>query len=54
LSSLSLAKTQITDQGLPALKPLTTLKRIDLTGTKVTRGGKTILERSLPDAEIAD
>jgi len=54
VSSLSLARTQITDQGLPALKPLTTLKRIDVRGTKVTRGGKTVLQRSLPDVEITD
>jgi hypothetical protein len=54
VTELSLARTQVTDQGLPSLKPLTALKRIDLTGTNVSRGGKTILQRSLPDVEIVD
>jgi len=54
VTELSLARTQITDQGFPFLKPLTTLKRIDLSGTNVSRVGKTMLQRSLPDAEIVD
>jgi ribose/xylose/arabinose/galactoside ABC-type transport system permease subunit len=54
VTELSLARTQVTDLGLPSLKPLTMLKRIDLSGTNVSRGGKTILRRSLPDAQIVD
>jgi ribose/xylose/arabinose/galactoside ABC-type transport system permease subunit len=54
VTELSLARTQVTDQGLPSLKPLTTLKRIDLSGTAVSPGGKTMLRRSLPDADIVD
>jgi ribose/xylose/arabinose/galactoside ABC-type transport system permease subunit len=54
VTELSLAHTQVTDQGLPYIKPLTTLRKIDLTGTNVSRSGKTVLQRSLPDLEIAD
>lgn len=54
VTEISLARTRVTDQGLLALKPLTTLKRVNLTGTNVSRGGKTILQRSLPDVEIVD
>ena len=38
----------------PPSEALTTLKRLDLTGTNVSRSEKTMLGRSLPDLEILD
>ena len=54
VADLSLARTKVTDRGMPSIRALTTLKRLELTGTKVSRTEKTILGRSLPDVEIVD
>jgi len=54
VTDLSVARTRVTDRGLASIKPLTTLKHLDLSGTQVSRSAKTILQRSLPDAEIVE
>jgi ribose/xylose/arabinose/galactoside ABC-type transport system permease subunit len=54
VTELSLARTKVTDQGMTSIKAITTLKRLDLSETKVSRSGKTVLGRSLPDVEIVD
>jgi hypothetical protein len=54
VTELSIARTRISDRGLASIKPLTTLKRLDLSGTTLSRSAKTILQRSLPDVEIAE
>jgi hypothetical protein len=54
VSGLSLARTKVTDRGMQVLRTFTTLKRLDLSETKVSRTEKTILGRSLPDVEIVD
>jgi ribose/xylose/arabinose/galactoside ABC-type transport system permease subunit len=54
VTELSLARTKVTDQGMTSIKAVTTLKRLDLSETKVSRSGKTVLGRSLPDLEIVD
>ena len=52
LSRLWLADTQVTDSGLKYLKPLTTLQRVDLTGTRVTREGIEELIAALPNLKV--
>jgi hypothetical protein len=54
VTDLSVARTRVTDRGLASIKPLTTLKRLDLSGTLLSRSAKTILQRSLPDVEIVE
>ena len=54
VEDMSLARTKVTDEGVVCLKLLTRLKRLDLTGTQVTRSGKSTLNRTLPDVEIID
>jgi ribose/xylose/arabinose/galactoside ABC-type transport system permease subunit len=51
-TELSLAGTKVTDDGMDSLSKLTTLKRLDLSRTQVTRGGTRTLSRSLPDLDI--
>jgi ribose/xylose/arabinose/galactoside ABC-type transport system permease subunit len=52
VSDLSLAGTNVTDDAMVALTKLTTLKRLDLSRTKVTRAGTRSLSRALPDIDI--
>jgi ribose/xylose/arabinose/galactoside ABC-type transport system permease subunit len=54
VQQLSLARTKISDRGIATVRTLRTLKRLDLTGTNVSRSEKTMLGRSLPDLEILD
>jgi ribose/xylose/arabinose/galactoside ABC-type transport system permease subunit len=54
VQGLSLARTRVTDRGIPAVRSLTKLKRLDITGTTISSSEKTILGRSLPDLEILD
>jgi ribose/xylose/arabinose/galactoside ABC-type transport system permease subunit len=52
VADLSLAGTKVTDDGIGAIGGLTTLKRLDLTGTQVTRVGTRSVTRMLPDLEV--
>jgi ribose/xylose/arabinose/galactoside ABC-type transport system permease subunit len=52
VADLSLARTKVTDDGIGAIGGLTTLKRLDLTGTQVTRVGTRSVTRMLPDVEV--
>jgi ribose/xylose/arabinose/galactoside ABC-type transport system permease subunit len=52
VADLSLAGTSVTDDGVDALNTLTSLKRIDLRQTRVTRAGTRGLGRALPDVDI--
>jgi ribose/xylose/arabinose/galactoside ABC-type transport system permease subunit len=52
VAELSLAGTNVTDDGMDSLATLTTLKRLDLSRTKVDRGGTRTLGRALPDLDI--
>jgi ribose/xylose/arabinose/galactoside ABC-type transport system permease subunit len=52
VSDLSLAGTNVTDDGIGAISGLTTLKHLDLARTKITRSGTRSLTRLLPDVEI--
>jgi ribose/xylose/arabinose/galactoside ABC-type transport system permease subunit len=52
VSDLSLAGTNVTDDAMAALTKLTTLKRLDLSQTQVTRAGTRSLSRALPDIDI--
>lgn len=54
VTELSLARTKITDSGLPSIRAITALKRLDLTETEISRSAKTMLARSLPDVDIVD
>jgi hypothetical protein len=54
VQGLSLARTRVTDRGIPAVRSLTKLKRLDITGTNISTTEKTVLGRSLPDLEILD
>jgi hypothetical protein len=54
VTQLSIARTRVTDHGLPAIRPLISLKRLDLSETKLSRGAKTTLGRSLPDVDIVE
>ena len=54
VTDLSLAGTEVTDDGIGVLRSLTTLQRLDLSGTKVTRSGTRSLTRSLPDLDITE
>jgi hypothetical protein len=45
---LCLGTTRVTDKGLRTLKGLTALRRLDLTGTKVTDAGVKDLKKTLP------
>jgi hypothetical protein len=51
---LSLARTAVTDRGVASIKGLADLRRLDLSGTRVSRETKRALGRSLPDVEIAE
>ncbi len=51
-TELSLAGTNVSDDGIDSLGKLTTLKQLDLTGTKVTRSGTRALGRALPDVDV--
>jgi ribose/xylose/arabinose/galactoside ABC-type transport system permease subunit len=52
VADLSLARTKVTDDGIGAIGGLSTLKRLDLTGTQVTRVGTRSVTRMLPDVEV--
>jgi ribose/xylose/arabinose/galactoside ABC-type transport system permease subunit len=52
VTDLSLAGTSVSDDGLDALSNLTSLKRIDVSQTRVTRAGTRGLGRALPDVDI--
>jgi ribose/xylose/arabinose/galactoside ABC-type transport system permease subunit len=52
VTDLSLAGTEVTDEGIGSIRGLTTLKHLDLSRTKVTRSGTRLLTRLLPDVEI--
>jgi hypothetical protein len=52
VAELSLVGTNVTDDGMDSLGTLTTLKRLDLSRTKVDRGGTRTLGRALPDLDI--
>jgi ribose/xylose/arabinose/galactoside ABC-type transport system permease subunit len=52
VTDLSLAGTAVTDEGMSSLGTLTTLKRLDVSSTKVTRAGTRSLGRALPDIDI--
>ena len=54
VTELSLSGTHVTDEGIASIKALTTLKRLDLTGTKVSPSEKRSLGRLLHDVEIVD
>src|SRR5262249_12799891 len=48
LTELNLTGTRITDKGLPALAGFELLRRLDVSGTKVTNGGFQSVVESLP------
>ncbi len=52
VTDLSLVGTSVSDDGLDALSNLTSLKRIDVSQTRVTRAGTRGLGRALPDVDI--
>ena len=52
VADLSLAGTKVTDDGIGVIGGLTTLKRLDLSGTQVTRAGTRSVTRMLPDVEV--
>ncbi|HET6325086.1 MAG TPA: ABC transporter permease [Planctomycetaceae bacterium] len=52
VADLSLARTKVTDDGIGVIGGLTTLKRLDLSGTQVTRAGTRSVTRLLPDVEV--
>jgi ribose/xylose/arabinose/galactoside ABC-type transport system permease subunit len=52
VADLSLVGTSVSDDGLDALSTLTSLKRIDVSQTRVTRAGTRGLGRALPDVDI--
>jgi ribose/xylose/arabinose/galactoside ABC-type transport system permease subunit len=52
VTDLSLAGTEVTDEGIGSIRSLTTLKHLDLSRTQVTRSGTRSLTRLLPDVEI--
>ena len=52
LRFLSLNWTQVTDQGLEALKGLNQLKGLDLGRTKTSKAGIDRLRKALPTARI--
>ncbi|HEV7999894.1 MAG TPA: hypothetical protein VGP63_08450 [Planctomycetaceae bacterium] len=49
---LSLAGTKVTDEGIGAIGGLSTLKRLDLSHTQITRAGTRSVTRMLPDVEV--
>jgi hypothetical protein len=51
---LSLARTHASDASVSSLKGLTSLNRLDLSGTKVSNIAKTMLGRALPDLDITE
>ena len=50
--SAELGRTQIADAWLVHLKGLTNLRRLELTGTKVTAAGVADLQKELPNCKI--
>jgi ribose/xylose/arabinose/galactoside ABC-type transport system permease subunit len=52
VAELSLVGTSVSDDGMDALGTLTSLKRIDVRQTRVTRAGTRGLGRALPDVDI--
>jgi hypothetical protein len=52
LERLSLAETSTTDASLSSLRGLERLRKLDLTGTKVSEQGVATLRQALPKCEI--
>lgn len=52
LTDLSLTSLPFTDECLPALQELGALRKLDLTGTKITKHGAAALKKTLPGCEI--
>ena len=52
--NLSVKDTQITDASIPHFIQMTHLKRLNVTGTKITPEGIAKLRNALPECEIAD
>jgi hypothetical protein len=52
LELLTINCREVTDLGLPHLQGLTSLKRLELTGTQVTPEGVKKLQEALPECEI--
>lgn len=52
LESLSLEENMLTDEALPALYSLTSLKELDLSGNPVTADGLRKLQKALPSTQI--
>jgi hypothetical protein len=52
LEKLNLGRTEVTDEGLRHLIPLTGLRMLSLKETHVTTAGVNRLQRTLPDCEI--
>jgi hypothetical protein len=52
LKSLFLVGTKVTDVSIPHLKKLTILKRLDITGTKISAQGRQELKTAIPGLDI--
>jgi hypothetical protein len=53
LEGLSLRGIQVSDKGLELLQRVSTIKALDLLGTKVTAAGVAKLQAALPNCAIA-
>jgi hypothetical protein len=52
LSSLDLARTKVTDEGLAHLGACKELRHLDLTGTRVTAAGVADLQKKPPELKV--
>jgi hypothetical protein len=54
LTSLSIAKTAVTDAGIRSLSAIMSLTSLQITNTKITPAGRDSLGKALPNCQIID